>query len=444
MSSLRISIFWLLTCLAAFGQTKHVVLISVDGGAAFHLDDPSLVLPNIQALAREGVRAASSETVFPSVTHPSHTTLITGVMPRKHGVLANELPTRDSARMIPGNSMLRSQVILTKTIFDAAKAKGLTTAAFNWPETVEDPNIDFNVVSRAGGESRGLVRNKFTAELESAGIPIERSQAWRREGVLGTMGDGLLTLAAMHTIRTHKPNLIAIHLSDPDHEQHTYGPGHYLSKASMTNADHHIGQIVKAVKDAGIYEQTAFFIAADHGFTSVYDEINLRPYFAEAGLESKVRFYEGGWAPFIRLLDDFNAAQDQSKLDGVFARLLKSFHVIRVLRSSEFHSIGLPGYEESDRVRGQYLIVGDAETYFVWTPDGDTSRRKRRRPAHGHGNIATHPSMYPMLVMSGAGVKRGEKIGHVHNADVAPTISALLGLDKLDFDGRALSEALSR
>ena len=75
---------------AAFSQTRHVILVSIDGGAAFHLDDPTLRLPNIQSLMQSGVRASSSETVFPSVTHPSHTTLITGVLPRKHGVLANE------------------------------------------------------------------------------------------------------------------------------------------------------------------------------------------------------------------------------------------------------------------------------------------------------------------------------------------------------------------
>jgi len=430
---------------AAFSQTRHVILVSIDGGAAFHLDDPTLRLPNIQSLMQSGVRASSSETVFPSVTHPSHTTLITGVLPRKHGVLANELPTRDSARMIPGNSLLRSQVILCKTIFDTAKEKGLTTAAFQWPETVEDPNIDFNLVGRVGPQGRGIVQNKFYEELKKDGVPVDQYAAWRKEGALGSMMDGLTTQAVVHTIRKHKPNLIAVHLVDTDHEQHTYGSSHYLSKAALTNVDHQIGQIIKATRDAGIFEQTAFFIGADHGFTSVYDEINLRPMFAEAGIEDKVRFYEGGWAPFIRLLPNFDRAQDQPKLDAVFARLMKNMHVVRILQSEQYPAaIGLPRYEDSDRVRGQYLIVGDAETYFVWASDNDTSRRKRRRPAHGHGYLPFHPKMYPMLVMAGSGIRKGETIGHVHNADVAPTISELLGLPKLDFDGRSLTEALAR
>src|SRR5688572_3262364 len=74
-------------------RQRHVVLISIDGLAAFHLANAALDLPNIRALAAAGVHA-SSETVFPSVTHPAHTTLITGTTPRHHGVINNRLVDR--------------------------------------------------------------------------------------------------------------------------------------------------------------------------------------------------------------------------------------------------------------------------------------------------------------------------------------------------------------
>ncbi len=60
------------------------MLVSIDGLAAYHLDDRELVLPNIRALIETGVWSESSETVYPSVTHPSHTTLVTGVMVHSH------------------------------------------------------------------------------------------------------------------------------------------------------------------------------------------------------------------------------------------------------------------------------------------------------------------------------------------------------------------------
>ena len=66
--------------------TLSVQLRDVEGGV--HRRVTEAVLPNIRALIHVGVWADSSESVFPSITNPNHTTLITGMMPRKHGVLA--------------------------------------------------------------------------------------------------------------------------------------------------------------------------------------------------------------------------------------------------------------------------------------------------------------------------------------------------------------------
>src|SRR5688572_36433 len=68
---------------------KHVVLVSIDGLAASYLDDKRAELPTLRKLAAEGASARGMITSFPSVTWPSHTSLITGVHPAKHGVIGN-------------------------------------------------------------------------------------------------------------------------------------------------------------------------------------------------------------------------------------------------------------------------------------------------------------------------------------------------------------------
>ena len=50
--------------------------------------------------------------------------------------------------------------------------------------------------------------------------------------------------------------------------------------------------------------------------------------------------------------------------------------------------------------------------------------------------------MYQLLVLDGDGFRKGVRIGHVRQIDIAPTITRLLGLEPLDFDGRVLTEAL--
>src|ERR1041385_8126053 len=68
---------------------RIVVMISVDGLAADYLDDPKAEMPTIRQLAAEGARASSMKAVTPTVTWPNHTTLVTGVMPARHGVVGN-------------------------------------------------------------------------------------------------------------------------------------------------------------------------------------------------------------------------------------------------------------------------------------------------------------------------------------------------------------------
>lgn len=69
---------------------RHVVVISIDGFAAYLVDDPRVPLPTIRRLAREGAIVSGGMTVSnPSVTWPNHTTLVTSRTPGRHGLIAN-------------------------------------------------------------------------------------------------------------------------------------------------------------------------------------------------------------------------------------------------------------------------------------------------------------------------------------------------------------------
>src|SRR5262245_53523622 len=108
---------------------RHVVLVSIDGFAAYHLADRSIDLPNIRALSAAGVAAESSETIFPSVTHPSHTTLVTGVTPRRHGVVDNTVTDRRTGKTFHITSLPRRESVRVPTLFDAVHKAGLRSAS---------------------------------------------------------------------------------------------------------------------------------------------------------------------------------------------------------------------------------------------------------------------------------------------------------------------------
>ena len=161
-------------------SSRHVVLVTIDGFANFHLKNPAIDLPVIRGLAKAGVEAASGETVFPSVTHPSHTTLITGVRPLRHGVVNNRLTNRLTGERLHVTNLDRSVSIKVPTIFDAAKRGGLSTAAFFWPETRNDPSIDVNVAEVFNAESKAditVVSPALLDELRAAGYPSTTTSA---------------------------------------------------------------------------------------------------------------------------------------------------------------------------------------------------------------------------------------------------------------------------
>jgi predicted AlkP superfamily pyrophosphatase or phosphodiesterase len=118
-----------LVALPAAAEEAHVVLVTIDGLAAYQLENDDLEIPELRALIDEGVWAESSETIFPSVTHPSHTTLITGVEPRVHGVIGNRLRNRLTGERFHVTNRPRRQSVRVPTLFDAVKAAGGRTAS---------------------------------------------------------------------------------------------------------------------------------------------------------------------------------------------------------------------------------------------------------------------------------------------------------------------------
>ena len=74
---------------ALIAQGSHVVLISIDGLRPEFYKDPSWNMVHLRQAMETGAYADGVEGVFPTVTYPSHTTMITGVKPLKHGVYYN-------------------------------------------------------------------------------------------------------------------------------------------------------------------------------------------------------------------------------------------------------------------------------------------------------------------------------------------------------------------
>jgi predicted AlkP superfamily pyrophosphatase or phosphodiesterase len=449
-SSLWLAAALLLPCFAAGqpAEEAHVVLVSLDGFGAADLTDPRNELPELRALIGEGVWAEASESVFPSADHPGHTSLITGVPPRIHGVIGNRLLNRETKDYFHITNKPRTQSVRVPTVFDAAKRRGLRTASFYWPETRDDPSIDRNIPQVLDGAARpdpGAAGAGLLDELRGAGVPIDVFYESYDDPARLPVADSVLTEAAAYVLRTYRPHLLAIRLSVVDRTFHRHGREDERSRAALAAADRSVSVLRRAARDAGIGARTAFFVVSDHGFHTVHYAVNVFPWFEEAGLREKVGLYPLYWSVFVELTGSFDPKKDKGTLERVLQRIAASDGIGRVVAPDEFHDLGFPRYEEDPHVLGHYIIFGDADTRPVVDETGNLSTRRTRLPGpfHGHGHLPTQPAMYPLFVAAGHGLKTGVRMGRIHNVDVAPTIAHLLGLEMTGTTGRVLSEALS-
>ncbi|MFQ5738793.1 MAG: alkaline phosphatase family protein [Acidobacteriota bacterium] len=425
-------------------RESHVVLISIDGLAAYHLENPTLVLPHIRQMIAEGVWAKGVKTVFPSVTHPSHTTMITGVAPRVHGVIGNRMTDRRTGKTFHITNKLRSESIKVGTVFDAAKAKGLVTAAFFWPETQGDPSIDFNIPEVFG--SNGLARMdaaefSFMARFPRIGIPIDLYFRWYGTEHLRGAADIILAQSAASVLEKERPHLLAIHLLSTDVMQHHYGPDHYLSQTAITTADFCVGLLLDAARSARIADRTTFLVTADHGFHAVRYDLNLAPLFQELG--GRVKLHSQAWTLFVELGPTFEPQRDRPLLERILRKALEIEGVARVVRPDEFHQLGYPTYQENAHVPGQYMILGDIDTHLkAGPPETALKRAPKKHPYFGHGYLPGHPRMEAAFVAFGHRIRRGRRIGVIEEVSIAPTISELLGIETVGSRSNVLKEAL--
>src|SRR6478735_5923979 len=246
---------------------RHVVVVCIDGFAAYLLDDPKAPVPTLRRLAKEGALAEGGMKVSnPSITWPNHTTLVSGVRPEKHGVLANGVLVRGA----PGAAVYvdpkkdKQDLVRVPTLFDLAHARGLTTADVNWPCTRGAESLDDSFPDAP--EQVTHMTPRLRDELIKLGVLADATdKSFMANSAVGK--DLIWTVTARHIIRTRKPNLLVLHLLNCDSTHHAEGAQSPPGYTANAYADMCLARVLAAIDEAGIRDKTTVIVVADHGFT---------------------------------------------------------------------------------------------------------------------------------------------------------------------------------
>ncbi|WP_240686609.1 alkaline phosphatase family protein [Algoriphagus formosus] len=408
--------------------SQHVVLISIDGFRPDFYLDSQWPAPNLQEMGMQGARAEGVTGVFPSVTYPSHTTIVTGRRPADHGIYYNA-PFEPNGQT--GRWYWESQKIQVSTLWDAVRKEGLKSASFIWPVSVDAP-IDYNLPEfwsleegfgriepmRQKENPQGLLEE---LEREVLGKLNERTfngDFLNREDRIGEM--------AGYVLETYKPNLITLHLIATDHFQHVEGRDGPMVRKSLAATDRAIGKIREAAERAGILDKTTFIITGDHGFVNIHTSISPNVWLVEAGLmenqtdrgDWRAAFHTSGASAFLHLKDPKDqeaVSQVQSILENLPASQKRLF---RVLDKEELKEVGA----DPNAVLALAPIRGIS---FSSSTQGSVLK-----PAKGgtHGFFPDFDEIETGFIAFGAGIKPGVEIQEMHLVDVAAVVDYLLKL----------------
>nr|WP_317235326.1 ectonucleotide pyrophosphatase/phosphodiesterase [Niabella ginsengisoli] len=200
---------------------KHVLLVSIDGFRPNFYKEDVWNAPTLKRLQAAGVYADGVSSIFPSVTYPSHTSIVTGELPGRHGIYYN-VPY-DSKK---GEWYWNESAIKVPTVWDAVKAADLTSGAVMWPVTVGAP-IDYNFPVRRADNDEKTDQLSVTKPYVTPSNMLNEMQ--QKIGTLSPKDfnhdnmDITIGKMASYIIKTHKPDLMAVHFIGLDHAQHDVG-----------------------------------------------------------------------------------------------------------------------------------------------------------------------------------------------------------------------------
>jgi predicted AlkP superfamily pyrophosphatase or phosphodiesterase len=434
--------------LHAANTERHVVLITLDGFPAYLWRDESIPLPNLRRLAADGAVAGAMTVSNPSITWPSHTTLVTGVTPRKHGVLYNALVTRQG----PGKPTRSDQwvdktaLVRVPTVYDAAHAAGLTTAEVDWVAITKAKSITWSFAELPYATDplpREMVAAGVltAAELDAAALRANgRNIVWR---------DEMWFRAACFIFERHRPNLLLYHPLATDSTHHRFGPGSLAGTLALTLADRRVGEFLRAVDASGRRAQTTIIVTTDHGFRKVEKYCYANVVLKQAGLlhtagptVAQCDAYAGaqGGLAFVYVTDPARRTELIPKLKELFARAEGVAQIIEA--DTGAHALGMPTPAENEGMGDLILYAKDGYAFSA-AATGALAAGPAENYGGTHGYPASDPQLEGIFLAQGAGIKKGVKLDRVRNLDVAPTIAHLLGIALPTADGKVMEAILA-
>jgi len=387
-------------------MTKPLVVINVVGLAPGQIGERT---PHLARLAKQGFMRPLG-TVLPAVTCSAQSTLLTGLMPREHGIVGNGWYDRELAETMFWRQS--NKLVAGERVYEAGRKRdpNYTTAKLFWWYNMYAP-VEWSITPRPSYPSDG--RKVFDSYSKPADWK-DRLQA--KLGVFPLLkfwGPGTditstrwIVDAALEAQREHSPTLSLVYLPHLDYNFQRFGPDDPRSLADLTEVDVEAGRLI----DASLARGAEVVVLSEYAITPVDRPVHLNRVLRENGYLT-VRREMLGWETLDAGASRAFAVADH-QLAHVYvprpedvrpvAELLKKTPGVEmVLDRAAQREFGI------DHARaGELVVVADARswfTYYFWLDDAVAPDYARtvdihRKPGYDPVELFVDPTLkFPKL-----------------------------------------------
>ena len=413
-----------------------VIILSIDGlrpDYIFDADKYGLKIPTLRQLTQQGAHASGVRGVLPTVTYPSHTTILTGVWPVKHGIHSNT--TFDPYAKNKGGWYWYSEDIRVPTLWEAATRAGYTVGSVSWPVSVAAKGVRYLIPEYWRAMTPDDL--KLLRALSTPGLMADLAKtagSYTTDLDDAIPGDWGRTKYAVAMIRDKRVDFLTFHFAAFDHLEHAAGPFSPIALSTLEEIDKMVASLAEAIRSTS--PDALVCIVSDHGFAKVDHVLNLTQAFVKAGLitlkaqknsleASGVMDWQaepwndGGSAAIV--LKDPKDAGVEAKVKQLLGQLAAdpANGIAKVLNRSEIAALG-GGPEASFWVdmRPGYAIGGAL--------NGPAVQAVSVRGTHGYSPV--HPELRAFFLIAGKGIRQNADLGDIDMRSIAPTLAKVLNI----------------
>lgn len=371
-----------------------VILISFDGWRWDYAD--RYAAPNLRRLMKRGT-SADLVPSFPSKTFPNHYTLVTGLRPGHHGIVANSVRDTATGRLFTMWDRKEVQDAMWwggEPLWVTLEQNGQKAAAMFWPGS-EAP---------IGGR-RPTYWEPFDDKFPGS-ARVDRVLGW------------------LDRPAGERPTFLTLYFSDVDSAGHRSGPESRAVRRAVRRVDDHLGRLMKGLRKRGLEERINVVVVSDHGMAETSSDrvIVLDDLVSLEGLD------------VVDINPTLGLLTPPGREDEVYGLLARAHEHLKVFRRAETPASW--AYREHPRIPPIVGVADEGWQVVTRAMREAALRRYGTGPGGAHGyDPAEAPSMKGLFVAAGPAFKAGVRLPAFENVNVYPALAQILGVPPAANDG---------